>query len=89
MVRTKSAPRHAEVRLLKCVVYITRNPVTFVIQWRRDLFLLDQQARDQKQQAAAYKRHVHLLPATPAVTTTAKNSTYSGCDKASAIHRRR
>ena len=87
MVRTKSAPRHAEVRLLKCVVYITRNPVTFVIQRRRDLFLLDQQARDQKQQAAAYKRHVHLPPATPAVTTTAKNSTYSGCDKASAIHR--
>ena len=88
MVRTKSTPRPAEVRPLKCVVYITRNPVTFVIQRRRDLFLLDQQARDQKHHAA-YKRHVHLPPATPAVTTMAKNSTYSGRDKASAIHRRR
>ena len=86
MVRMKSTPRQAEVRLLKCVVYITRNPVTFVIQWRRDLFLLDQQARGQKHHTA-YKRHVHLPPATPAVTTTAKNSTYSRCDKASAIHR--
>ena len=86
MVRTKSTPQQAEVRPLKCIVYITRNPVTFVIQWRRDLFLLDQQARDQKHHAA-YKRHVHLPPTTPAVTTTAKNSTYSGRDKASAIHR--
>ena len=86
MVQTKSTPRQAEVRPLKCVVYITRNPVTFVIQRRRDLFLLDQQARDQKHQAA-YKQHVHLPPATPAVTTTAKNSTYSGHDKTSAIHR--
>ena len=86
MVRTKSTPRQAEVRPLKCIVYITRNPVTFIIQRRRDLFLLDQQARDQKHQAA-YKWHVHLPPATPAVTTTAKNSTYSRRDKASAIHR--
>ena len=86
MVRTKSTPRQAEVRPLKCVIYITRNPVTFVIQRRRDLFLLDQQARDQKHHAA-YKWHVHLLPATPAVTTMAKNATYSGRDKASAIHR--
>ena len=87
MVRTKMTPRQAEVRPLKCVVYISRNPVTFVIQRRRDLFLLDQQARDQKQQVAAYKRHVHLPPTIPAVTTTAKNSTHSGRDKASAIHR--
>ena len=29
MVRTKVTPRHAEVRLLKCIVYITRNPVTW------------------------------------------------------------
>ena len=86
MVRTKTTPRQAEVQPLKCVVYITKNPITFVIQRRRDLFLLDQQARDQKHQAA-YKWHVHLLPATPAVTTTAKNSTYSGRDKTSAIHR--
>ena len=44
MVQMKSTPRQAEVRRLKCIVYITGNPVTFVIQWRRDLFLLDQQA---------------------------------------------
>ena len=67
MVRTKSTPQHADVRLLKCVVYITRNPVTFVIQRHRDLFLLDQQERERKHQAA-YKRHVHKPPATSATT---------------------
>ena len=36
MVRSKAPPRHAEVRPLKCVVYITRNPVTFEIHWRRE-----------------------------------------------------
>ena len=86
MVRTKTTPRHVEVRPLKCVAYITKNPITFVIQRCRDLFLLDQQARDQKHQAA-YKWHVHLPPATPPVTTTAKNSPYSGRDKTPAIHR--
>ena len=30
MVRTKAIPRHAEVQSPKCIVYITRNPVTFV-----------------------------------------------------------
>ena len=44
MVRTKSTPRHAEVRPLKCVVYITRNPVTFAIHRCREFYLLDQQA---------------------------------------------
>ena len=86
MVRTKTTPRHAEVRPLKFVIYITKNPITFVIQWRRDLFLLDQQARDHKQQAA-YKWHVHLPPARPPVTTTAKNSPYSRRDQTPAIHR--
>ena len=46
MVQTKVTPRHAEVRPPKCVIYITRNPVTFVIQRHHDLFLLDQQARE-------------------------------------------
>ena len=67
MVRTKLTPRHVDVRPLKCVVYITRNPVTFVIQRNRDLLLLDQQARERKHQAA-YKRHVHKPPATAATT---------------------
>ena len=69
MVRIKVTPRHAEVRLLKCIVYITRNPVTFIIHWRREFYLLDQQARERKHQAA-YKRHVHTPPARPAITTT-------------------
>ena len=79
MVRTKVTPWHAEVRPLKCVVYITRNPVTFIIHWRHDLFLLDQQARERKHQAA-YKRHVHMLPVTPATTITTKNTTHNQCN---------
>ena len=39
MVRTKVTPQHAEVRPPKCVIYITRNPVTFMIQRHCDLFL--------------------------------------------------
>ena len=76
MVQTKETPRHAEVRPLKCVIYITRNPVTFVIQQRRDLFLLDQQVQERKHQAA-YKRHVHTLPTTPATTVATKNTTHN------------
>ena len=76
MVQTKVTPRHAEVRLLKCVVYISRNPVTFVIQQRRDLFLLDQKAQERKHQAA-YKRHVHTPPATSATTIATKNTTHN------------
>ena len=79
MVRIKATPWHAEVRPLKCVVYITQNPVTFVIHRHRDLFLLDQQAQDRKHQAA-YKRHVHTLPAQPATTTTTKNVTHNRCN---------
>ena len=62
MVQQKATPRHAEVRPLKCVVYITRNPVTFIIHRRREYYLLDQQARERKHQAV-YKRHVHMPPA--------------------------
>ena len=69
MVQRKVTPSHAEVWPLKCIVYITRNPVTFIIHWRRELYLLDQQAREQKNEAA-YKRHVHTSPARPAITTT-------------------
>ena len=72
MVRTKATPQHAEVRSPKCIVYMTRNPITFVIQWHRDLFLLDQQARDKKQEVD-YKRHVHKPPTKPATTVTSKN----------------
>ena len=67
MVQRKGTPRHAEVRPLKCAIYITQNPVTFIIHQRRELYLLDQQAREQKNEAA-YKRHVHVPPARPAIT---------------------
>ena len=76
MVRTKVTPRHAEVQPLKCVIYISRNPVTFVIHWRCDLFLLDQQAQERKHQAA-YKWHVHKPPATSATTIVTKNTTHN------------
>ena len=79
MVRTKATPRHAEVQPLKCVVYITRNPVTFIIYQRRDLFLLDQQAQERKHQAD-YKRHVHTPPTPPATTTTTKDATHNRCN---------
>ena len=88
MVQTKAIPWHAEVQPLKCIVYITRNPVTFVIHRHRDLFLLDEQARERKHQAE-YKQHVHMLPATPAITTMTRDSTHNRCNQTSAIYRRR
>ena len=51
----------------------------FQLQRRHDLFLLDQQARERKHQAA-YKRHVHTLPATPATTIMTKNTTHNRCN---------
>ena len=39
MVRTKTPPHHADVRTPKCVVYVSRNPVTFDIHRRRELYL--------------------------------------------------
>ena len=44
MVRSKTPPRHVEVQPLKCIVYITRNPVTFKIHRHREFYLLDQRA---------------------------------------------
>ena len=52
MVRTKATPHNADVQSPKCIVYITRNPVTFMIQRHYDLFLLDQQVRDRKEEVA-------------------------------------
>ena len=51
MVRIKATPWHAEVQLLKCVIYIMRNPVTFAIHQCCEFYLLDQQARERKHQA--------------------------------------
>ena len=79
MVRSKAPPRHAEVRPLKCVIYITRNPVTFDIHRRREFYLLDQRARETKHQAE-YKKHVHMPLAPPAIATTTKNLTHRRCN---------
>ena len=46
MVRKKTTPHHADVRPPKCVVYISRNPVTFEIYRHRELYLLDEKARE-------------------------------------------
>ena len=34
----------------KCIVYVSRNPVTFEIHRRRELYLLDQKARETRKQ---------------------------------------
>ena len=88
MVRTKATPRHVEVRPLKCIIYITRNPVTFVIQWHHELFLLDQQVREKKH-SEAYKQHVHRPPTQPATATMPKNTAHSGCNKTATIYHQR
>ena len=88
MVRTKVTPQHAEVRPPKCIIYITRNPLTFMIQRHRDLFLLDQQARERKQEVA-YKRHVHKLPAKPTSTAAPKNIAHNRCHQTTNVYRRR
>ena len=78
-------PHHVEVPPLKCIIYITRNPVTFVIQWHHELFLLDQQVREQKH-SEAYKRHVHRPPTQPATTAMPKNTAHSRCNKTTTIY---
>ena len=61
MVCSKAPPQHAEVQPLKCIVYMTRNPVTFEIHWCREFYLLDQQARETKYQAeACHPCHLQL-----------------------------
>ena len=88
MVQTKATPHHAEVRPPKCVVYITRNPVTFVIKRHHSLFLLDQQARD-RECLEAYKRHVHKPPMESASANTTKNTAHSQGDKTPTIRGQR
>ena len=77
-----------EVRPLKCIIYITQNPVTFVIQRHCELFLLDQQAREKKY-SEAYKRHVHRPPKQLSTATMPKNTAHSRCDKTATLYSRR
>ena len=88
MVWTKVTPRHVEVWPLKCIVYITWNPVTFVIQRHHELFLLDQKAWEQKH-SEAYKRHIHRPPTQPATTAMPKNTAHSRCHQTTTIYRQR
>ena len=88
MVCTKVTPRHADVQLPKCIIYITRNPVTFVIQRHHDLFLLDQQAQDRKQEVA-YKRHVHKPPVQSTPTAVSKDTAHNRCHQITTVYRRR
>ena len=88
MVRTKKTPHHVEVRLLKCIVYITWNPVRFVIQRHHELFLKDQQAREKKH-LEAYKRHVHCPPKDNSTATSPQETFNSGRHKAATFHSQR
>ena len=76
MVQTKKTPHHAEVRPLKCIVYITQNPVTFVIQGHHGLFLEDQQVCEKKH-SEAYKRHVHRMPRANSTATLPEETSNS------------
>ena len=67
MVRKKTTPHHADVRAPKCVVYVSKNPVTFDIYRHRELYLMDEKARESRKQEQ-YKRHVHAPPAQCAAT---------------------
>ena len=73
MVRKKTTPHHADVRLPKCVVYVSRNPVTFEIHRHRKLYLLDKKARETRKQED-YKWHVHAPPAQCTATIVPKNT---------------
>ena len=44
IVRVKTKPRHATVRPPKCVIYMSRNPITYSIHRHRELFQKDEDA---------------------------------------------
>ena len=62
MVRVKAKPRHAIIRPPKCVIYMSRNPITYSIHRHRALFEKDEAARVKKKQLELYKKHVHTPP---------------------------
>ena len=73
MVRKKMTPHHADVRVPKYVVYVSRNPVTFEIHRPGELYLLDEKARETRKQED-YKRYVHAPPAQCTATIAHKNT---------------
>ena len=76
MVRVKSRPRHATVRPPKCVMYMSRNPITFSIHRHQELFHKDEEARMKKQQLNNYKKHVHAPLAENSSTTTPQEASH-------------
>ena len=70
MVRVKTKLQHATVRPPKCIVYMSRNPITYRIHWHRELFQKDEDARIKKRQLEQYKKHVHTPPVKDRATTT-------------------
>ena len=77
MVRVKTKPRHATIRPPKCVVYMSRNPITYSIHRHRELFQKDEDARMKKKQLDQYKKHVHTPPAEDRATTMPQETSHS------------
>ena len=76
MVRVKNKPQHATVRPPKCIVYMSRNPITFSIHRHQGLFQKDEDAR-MKKQLDQYKKHVHAPQVEARATTTPQETSHS------------
>ena len=55
MVCVKAMPWHAEVGLVKCIVFLYKNPIHYTIWQFKEYFMRDKAARHTRQ----YKDHVH------------------------------
>ena len=58
MVHVKAMPWHAEVRLVKCVVFVYKNPICYSIWQFKEYFLQDEVAMCIRQ----YTDRVHATP---------------------------
>ena len=76
MVRVKQKLQHAAVRPPKCIVYVSRNPITYSIHRHRELFEKDEDARVKKRQLEQYKKHVHTPLAEDSPTTTPQEASH-------------
>ena len=77
MVRVKQTPKHAVVIPQKCVMYVHKNPIRYVVHRRREYFLKDQKARDQAR-LVDYKKHVHRPPKDNTTAAKTAQTTHSG-----------
>ena len=62
MVYVKTMLKHANVCPVKCVVYVSRNPIMYSIDFCCEYFVADQKACNAKAAVVEYKRHVHQPP---------------------------